>query len=110
MPTEVVIGAQVKTITPEQLAERLDIGLRSAYALIREMRHTTHGRQVWTTEEWLAEWLAAESVPSMNWPKPGQSYDPLEEVLVGRVVQMVGELAARGKIMVLPTGGVFNHG
>lgn len=96
-----VRSAPVAVITPDEMARRLKIGIRAAYTVIRKMRHKSLHGHIWTTEEWFAEWLAAETVPQMNWPTPGQRYDPLEEVIIGRVVQMVGELAARGKIRVL---------
>lgn len=80
------------------LATRFALGNRAAAALMRKMRHVQVGRALFTTEEWLAEWLAAEAVPQQNWPK--QNLDPLEEAVNSRVIQIVGELARRGCIEV----------
>jgi hypothetical protein len=89
-------GAQ--PISVEALAARFKRGTRWAAARIRQMRHVQTGGDLFTTEEWLAEWLAANSVPQANWPV--HNYDPLEEIVCSRVIQMVGELARDGKIAV----------
>ena len=74
-----------KPISVEELARRFKRGNRWATARMREMRHSCVGGQLFTTEEWLAEWLAAESVPQTNWPK--QNLDPLEEAVCSRVIE-----------------------
>lgn len=89
-------------ISVEELGRRFKRGNRWAAARMREMRHSCVGGQLFTTEEWLAEWLAAESVPQTNWPK--QNMDPLEEAVCSRVIQIMGELAKAGKIKVLVAG------
>lgn len=95
-------------ITVEQLAARFgrpmnvfgrQTGLRWAARRMRQMRHVETAGELFTTEEWLAEWLAAEAVPQVNWPK--QNLDPLEEAVSSRVIQLIGELARSGKIRVV---------
>lgn len=88
-----------RIVTLEDLRARF--GLRSpraAGALMRKMRHVREGSRVWTTEEWLAEWLAQKSVVKIECQKT--VYDPLEDCVVARVVHLVGELAKRGQISV----------
>ena len=82
----------------EMLGARFGKGSRFGASLMRQMRHVRAGRALFTTEEWLAEWLAAKAVPQTNWPKA--NLDPLEEAVCSRVIQMVGELARRGVIEV----------
>lgn len=91
---------RVDVITVAQLAERFGrpFAMRWAKALMRKVRHVEEGGELFTTEEWLAEWLAAECVPQQNWPK--QNLDPLEEAVSSRVIQLIGELARTGKIEV----------
>lgn len=85
-------------IDVECLGARFNLGSRGGAALMRRMRHVRVGRALFTTEEWLAEWLAAEAVPQQNWPK--QNLDPLEEAVNSRLIQLVGELARSGMIEV----------
>lgn len=92
-----VVG--VRLLDVHDLAERFGRGARWAAIRMREMRHTTIGSELFTTEEWLAEWLAAESVPQTNWPK--QNLDPLEEAVCSRVIALVGDLARAGRIKVV---------
>lgn len=73
-------------------------GTRWAAAQMRRMRHVVMGGEMFTTEEWLAEWLAAESIPQTNWPL--RDYDPVDEMILSRVIQLMGALAAQGKIQV----------
>lgn len=87
-------------ISVAQLGKRFGKGNRWAAAVMRRMRHVHSGRDLFTTEEWLAEFLAAQSVPQQNWPQRSTVYDPLEEVVSSRVIQLVGELARAGKIRV----------
>ncbi len=87
-----------KPIDVKELARRFKRGNRWATARMREMRHLSAGGDLFTTEEWLLEWLVAESVPQTNWPK--QNMDPLEEAVCSRVIQMMGELAKAGYIRV----------
>lgn len=82
----------------EALGARFGRGSRFGAALMRQMRHVRMGRELFTTEEWLAEWLAAKSVPQTNWPKA--NLDPLEEAVCSRVIQLIGDLARRGVIEV----------
>lgn len=86
-------------LSVEQLSGRFDLGPRQAAAFMRRLRHVEVAGQWFTTEEWLAEWLAAESVPQGNWPK--QNIDPLEEAVSSRVIQVIGELARAGQIKVV---------
>ena len=92
----------VNPITVAQLAARFGKSTRWAAAFMRRMRHFPgSARTMFTTEEWLAEWVAAKSLPALNWPPFGEQLDPLEEAVCSRAIQLVGELAARGKIRVL---------
>lgn len=93
------MSAPTNIIDVPELARRFGKSTRWATKVMRRMRHVPCGRQLFTTEEWLAEWLAARSVPQMNWPQ--NNYDPLEEVVGSRLIQLVGELARTGKIRVL---------
>ena len=86
-------------ITVPMLAKRFNRGTRWATARMREMRHLEESGALFTTEEWLMEWLVAESIPQTNWPK--QNLDPLEEAVCSRVIQVIGELAAKGRLMVV---------
>lgn len=86
-------------ITVPELAARFKRGNRWAAAFMRRLRHVGHGAGMFTTEEWLAEYVAAESVPAANWPR--SNYDPLEEEVDSRVIQLIGKLAAAGKIKVV---------
>jgi len=80
---------------------------RRTAALMREMRHVERNAECWTTEGWLAEWLAAEAVPAMKWPPKDPAYDPLEECVATRVISMVRKLAEAGAITVAgPAKGV----
>lgn len=86
-------------ISAEQLARRFGKGMRWAMMRLREMRHTTIGGEMFTTEEWLAEYVAAKTLPAANWPKA--NLDPLEEAVCSRVIQTLGELARLGRIQVV---------
>ncbi len=87
-----------KPIDIAMLGRRFGKGSRFGAALMRRVRHVRVGRALYTTEEWLAEWLAAEAVPQTNWPKA--NLDPLEEAVCSRVIELMGELARRGCIEV----------
>jgi hypothetical protein len=92
-------GAEI--ITVGQLASRLDISSRRAAALMRKMRHVQIKQRLWTTEGWLAEWLAAESIPAQNWPPKGQRYDPLEVAVNERVLDLIRRMADAGAVRVV---------
>ena len=85
-------------ISVAQFAARFSKGTRWARARMRQMRHVADGGDIYTTEEWLAEWLAAKSIPQQNWPL--HNYDPLEEMVCSRVIQMIGALAREGALKV----------
>ncbi len=88
-------------VTVGQLRERFGLpSNRRAIGLLKRMRHLREGRDYFTTEEWLAEYVASQAVPSMDWPTLAAPYDPLEEAVIARVVQLIGELAARGHLAV----------
>ena len=93
------MSAPIQPISVLELAARFKRGNRWAAALMRQMRHMKTGGQMFTTEEWLAEYLAAESIPQRNWPK--QNLDPLEEAVCSRVIEVIGDLTRLGKIQVL---------
>lgn len=88
------MSAGPQLLSVADLAARFKRGTRWAAARMAEMRHVVTGGRLFTTEEWLAEWLAAESVPQKNWPKA--NYDPLEEVVDSRAIQVIGAWFARG--------------
>lgn len=89
---------------------RVRFGLRSrraARALMRKMRHVSENTsrgEIWTTEAWIAEWLAARCVQGLDKAAARATYDPLEEAVIERTVRLVGELARRGVIR--PTEGI----
>ena len=93
------MSATTQPISVVELATRFKRGNRWASSLMRKLRHFKVGWQMFTTEEWLAEYLAAESVPQRNWPK--QNLDPLEEAVCSRVIEVIGDLTRLGKIQVL---------
>lgn len=74
---------------------------RRAKALMRRMRHIEERREIYTTHEWLAEWLAARALPGMDRPAV-LSYNPLEEAVLDRAVALVGSMVARGELTVGP--------
>lgn len=79
-------------ITAEQLRARLGLSSSNvARRVMREMRHKRRGRDCWTTEEWLAEWLA-NSTKALRDPLAKQDMDPLEAVAKRLAREMVGEL------------------
>ncbi len=92
------MSSAIQPISVEQFAARFSKGKRWARARMRRMRHVNDGSDMFTTEEWLAEWLAAESVPQQNWPV--HNYDPIEEVILSRAIQVIGALARTGAITV----------
>lgn len=90
-------------VTTTELHRRFypaDPTMRRACSLMRQMRHVTRKGETWTTEAWLAEWLAAEALPEMNWPPKDPVYDPLEECVAQRVLALVRKLAEDGLIQV----------
>lgn len=89
-------------ISVEMLRGRFSLkSNRGAAALMRRMRHVTTGGRLYTTEGWLAEWLAAEAVPAMNWPPKHVVYDPLDECVNSMVLKVIGHLADLGAIKVV---------
>lgn len=93
------MSAEVKPITVPTLAKRFGKSTRWAAKLMRRMRHVP-GREMFTTEEWLAEWLAAKSIPAQTWIDRSANLDPLDVFLMNKCVEMVGNLARAGKIEV----------
>lgn len=90
----------LKPVTVAEMAARFGKSTRWSAATMRKMRHVPGtARSMFTTEEWLAEWLAAESVPQRNWPK--RNLDPLEEAVCSRVIEVIGDLTRIGKIRVV---------
>ena len=77
---------------------------RGAKALMRRMRHIeeNRGRELYTTHEWLAEWLAARTLPGMDRPAV-LSYNPLEDAVLQRAVTLISSMVARGELVVGPT-------
>jgi len=93
------MSAEVKPITVPVLAKRFGKTTRWAAKLMRRMRHVP-GRDPFTTEEWLAEWLAAKSIPQQSWIDKNAALDPLDSFMMNKVIEMVGNLARAGKIEV----------
>jgi hypothetical protein len=76
----------------DQVRVRLGLSSRNvARRVMREMRHKRRGRDVWTTEEWLAEWLA-DGTKAMRDPLARQDMDPLEGAVKRMAREMIGEL------------------
>lgn len=85
------------------LAVRFRITKDQARRWLREpapagLPHVQRGRRRWTTEAWLAEWMASNL---RNQPRI-QGTSPLDEKLVERAAWMVGELVKQGRLAVLP--------
>ena len=76
-----------------------DKGTRRARWLMRQMRHVKARGEMWTTEQWVAAWLAEKEVRRMPAPK-AVNYDPLEEAVIERAVRLISDLAGRGVIKV----------
>lgn len=76
---------------------------RRAKNLMRRMRHIeeNRGRELYTTHEWLAAWLAARALPGMDRPAV-LSYNPLEDAVLQRAVSLISSMAARGELTVGP--------
>lgn len=72
------------------------LGPRAARALIKRMPHIAEGRQVWTTEAHLAEYLAARAIPGSQWPATDRQREPVDEDVVRRAVELIGVLCQRG--------------
>lgn len=83
-----------------ELARRFGKSTRWATKVIRRMRHLPCGKELFTTEEWLAEWLAARSIPQNGFMSGYSFMDPLEEFCMNKVIQMMGEMARKGLIEV----------
>lgn len=83
------------------LARRFGKGTRWAARRMREMTHRRVGTELFTTEEWLAEWLAADAVRPKNWP-PGRLAESSDAFVCERVIEVIGDLARRGLIIVKP--------
>lgn len=89
-------------LTPLMVRERFRLpSMRAARALMRSMRHVECARGLWTTEEWVAAWLAARALPG-TLPEKAPSYNPLEAAVVEQTVSVVRALVARGELMVGP--------
>lgn len=86
-------------ISARGLGARFGRSVRWGTERMREMRHVRIGRELFTTEEWLAEFIAARSIPQTNWP-PSTNMDPLEETVKSVALQVIGELARVGQIEV----------
>jgi hypothetical protein len=80
---------------------------RAARALMRRMRHVARGRDLWTTEEWLAGWLMAESMPGIH-PPVRRSLDPLQAAVDERAAAVIVELVRRGILRVAQTPATLN--
>lgn len=86
------------------LAKRFNIGTRRARHLLRRMNHLCDGRDMWTTEAWLAEWAASQAIPGRDWPQLNRDREPIDEDVVQRAIELIGMMADRGIIHVHDTG------
>ena len=86
-------------ISASQLAQRFGLTKREAQRWLRELPHVQKGRRRFTTEDWLAQWMAAHLKHA---PKVcGTS--PLDSLVAERAAWCVAELVRQGKLAVLPT-------
>lgn len=99
-------ACQVKLVGVRELRERFGLGPRRARRLICRMRHVADGSEVWTTEGWLAEWLASQALPGSDWPAVDRDREPVDEDVVQRAVELVGVLAERGSVIVKSVNGL----
>lgn len=90
-------------IDANALALRFGITKDQARRWLREpaprgLQHVQRGRHRWTTEAWLAEWMAvnAKNKPCVR----GTS--PLDDAVLEFSAKLVGELVRQGKLAVLP--------
>lgn len=74
---------------------------RRAKNLMRRMRHIEERREIYTTHEWLAAWLATRALPGMDRPAV-LHYNPLEDAVLQRAVALISSMAARGELTVGP--------
>jgi len=75
---------------------------RAAMALMRRMRHVQEGRELYVTEEWLAEWLIDRALPGLDQPK-AQSFNPLTAAVDDRAKTLLQRLVRNGELHVNPS-------
>ena len=95
---------EVRPITLEAFQRMFALpSRRGAKALMRRMRHIEEdrGRQIFTTHEWLAEWLTVRALPGMDRPAV-LNYNPLEDAVLQRAVALIVSMTARGELTVGP--------
>lgn len=92
----------VQPIGLRGMRERFGLGPRRARKLLLSMRHLSDGKDLWTTEAWLAEWLAARAVPGLGpaWPDPERTREPVDADVIARALELVGALAERGAVRI----------
>jgi hypothetical protein len=95
------MNAGPQIIGVREMRERFALGPRRARALLRRMKHLCEGRDIWTTEQWLAEWCASQAVPGKDWPDFNRDREPIDEDVVQRAVELVGKLAERGAVRIV---------
>lgn len=88
-------------VSAKELGQRFGIGPRRARHLLRRMNHICDGREMWTTEAWLAEWAASQAIPGRDWPQIDRDREPIDEDVVQRAIELIGMLADRGKLKVV---------
>lgn len=95
------------TMTPETrpisvagLARRFGKSNRWAAKLMRQMQHVP-GREPFTTEQWLAEWMAEKSIPRQSWINKSTNLDPLDAFAMRKAVELLGTMARKGQIMII---------
>ena len=102
MNAEPTNAEQVRPIGIAEMRGRFGLGPRRARSLLRKMRHLREGRDLFTTEAWLAEYVAANAVQAAGpkWPDPKRDREPVDEDVVKRAVELIGALAGQGHIKV----------
>ncbi len=85
-----------RTLTAADIAQRFGIKLSKAHRVMRGLPHVKIGRDLFTTEELLAGWMAANV---KNPPRP-QNFDPLMQAAHQIAVYVVEELVRAGKLQI----------
>ncbi len=86
-----------QTITAADLARRFGLSQVKAHRWLRELPHVNVGRHRFTTEPWLAGWMAAQ----VKNPPPVNSFDPLEGAVIERAIWLIERLVERGRLQVV---------
>jgi hypothetical protein len=82
-----------------QLAQMFGLSMVATHQLMRSPGFPSFkvGRSRFTTEPWLAGWMAAQ----LKNPPPVKSFDPLEDEVIRKCSWAVGELVRQGKLAIV---------